>query len=108
MSCGARAGLLVLRACGQPAMGFCGSCGTPLCAIHIGGGMCPDCMVVSGNAHGSEDAQHAAARNDYYNSYGPQQQFGDSNYFSSGDRAAVAGGAAAFGPAGDDYDAFDT
>lgn len=115
MSCQARAGLLVLRMCGEPAMGACGTCGRPLCMLHQvmgGAGMtCPECAALHGGSEDNEQAREAANRNDYYNSYGEPTEFGGDTYFSEGDhdavRRSIAGGDAAQG-FGEDYDPFDT
>ncbi len=110
MNCQAQVGLLILRACGQPAVGFCGSCGIPLCGLHVGAGTCPNCMLAGGNPNQSELTHEAAARNEYYQAYGGQAQFGDPRYFSAGDRETLRSRGTGFAaaPASDNYDPFDT
>ena len=115
MSCQARAGLLVLRMCGEPAVGACGTCGRPLCLMHqVMGGMgmaCPECAATQGDYETNEYAREAANRNDYYNSYGEPTEFGDESYFSEGDHDAVRRGVVGGDSArsfGEDYDPFDT
>ncbi|MCC7235624.1 MAG: hypothetical protein IT163_10000 [Bryobacterales bacterium] len=108
MSCMASAGLLVLRGCGQPAAGACPQCGRELCVMHLAGGMCPDCMGLSGQFGESEAGRDAASRQNYYNTYGAGNEYGAANYFKQGDRAAVRPGAGLAPPGQDDYDPFDT
>lgn len=112
MSCQAHVGLLVLRACGQPAMGACSSCGTPLCALHLGAGTCPTCMLTRGNPEENELTREAATRNQYYESYGGRPQYGDARFFNEDDRESLRPAAAAgfVSNAGhsDDYDPFET
>ena len=111
MSCLAQAGLLILRACGQPAVSACSSCGIPLCAMHAMAGTCPNCMVAGGHSADSEMTREAATRNQYYESYGKPTEFGGEGYFSEADSetlasrgALIGGGAAQQG----DYDPFET
>ncbi|MGC4053758.1 MAG: hypothetical protein QM757_31610 [Paludibaculum sp.] len=112
MSCQAHVGLLVLRACGQPAVGSCSSCGAALCALHLGAGVCPTCMLSRGNPEENELTREAAARNQYYEMYGGRSQFGDARFFNEHDRESLRPGAAAGFLAGtghrDDYDPFET
>jgi hypothetical protein len=104
-------GLLVLRGCGAPAMGACSSCGRPLCVMHqvMGGAgiSCPECAAIHGDPSQNEQAQEAADRNSYYNSYGGGE-FGDDQYFSDEDQEAVRSGFAATGAEHAEYDPFDT
>src|SRR5262245_36735071 len=93
MSCQARSGLLVLRACDSPAVGARASCGRPLCASHmLGGGTCPDCSAMQGSNQDNEHAREAANRNSYYEDYGEPAEYGEDTYFTPGDRAGVAAG----------------
>lgn len=111
MSCQVQMGLLVLRACGQPAMSACSGCGLPLCGMHAAAGQCPNCMVASGQGNHNDWARETAARNQYYETYGGPAQFGDVGYFNDDDREALRPGAAGLMPAAgatDDYDPFDT
>ncbi|MBN8730509.1 MAG: hypothetical protein J0L64_08220 [Acidobacteria bacterium] len=109
MSCMASAGLLVLRQCGQPAVGGCSQCGKSLCMMHMAGGTCPECMAMGGQVDDSEAGREAASRNDYYNTYGGGEEYGSASYFSQGNRGAMGPGAAGFTSTGDDdYDPFDT
>ncbi len=109
MSCMASAGLLVLRGCGQPAIGACPQCGKALCAMHMAGGMCTDCMALSGGFNESEAGREAAMRQNYYSTYGGENEFGAATYFTPGDRASVTPGTAGMAPPHqDDYDPFDT
>ena len=109
MSCMASAGLLVLRGCGQPAVGVCSSCGKSLCMMHLGAGTCPDCMATQGQWEDNDAAREAASRNDYYNTYGGGEeaaQFGAAGYFAPGEGRALRQGQSRF--AEDDYDPFET
>lgn len=109
MSCMASAGLLVLRPCGQPAVGGCSQCGKSLCMIHMGSGMCPECMAMGGQWEDDEAGREAASRNDYYNTYGGGEEYGSAAYFSQGDRSSIGPGVSSFsGSTADDYDPFDT
>lgn len=94
MNCQARMGLLVLRECGAPAMGFCGSCGKSVCATHQVGSSCPDCGMLDQQNQEDPVAQDAATRNSYYQEYG-EPEFGHGNYFSEGDNSALGRGAIA-------------
>jgi hypothetical protein len=77
----------------------------------IMGGTCPECSAMQGNVQ-DESAREAANRNSYYNTYGEQPEYGDSEYFHSGDSSAVAsgfaGGTTAAGFTEPDYDPYDT
>ncbi|MGJ5820010.1 hypothetical protein [Paludibaculum fermentans] len=112
MSCQAHVGLLVLRSCGQPAMGACSSCGMALCGMHLGAGTCPTCMLTRGNPEENDLTREAATRNQYYDTYGGRTQYGDSEYFNEGDREslhpAAAAGFVATGGDSDEYDPFET
>ena len=106
MSCMASSGLLVLRGCGEPAVGACSNCGKALCMMHLASGTCPDCMATSGQWGDNEAAREAASRNDYYNTYGGGGEFGSANYFTSGQQRSMRPGAA--NHTEDDYDPFET
>lgn len=111
MSCQAQAGLLILRACGQPAVSACSGCGIPLCAMHAMAGTCPNCMIAGGRGADNEMAREAAARNQYYETYGKPTEFGSEQYFSAADHETLARkgalGAGAITPR-EDYDPFET
>ncbi len=106
MSCMASAGLLVLRGCGQPAVGACSNCGKALCMMHLAGGTCTECMAASGEYGDSEAGREAASRDNYYNTYGGGEEYGSANYFTSGQQQSLRPGAANYTE--DDYDPFDT
>jgi hypothetical protein len=114
VSCQARAGLLVLRGCGSPAIGACASCGRGLCAMHmLGGGMCPDCSATQGANQDNEYTREAANRGAYYSEYGEPAEYGDEGFFNSGDSSGAVAGFAAMGrpmrlEEDEPYDAFDT
>ncbi|MBI4893378.1 MAG: hypothetical protein HY821_22345 [Acidobacteria bacterium] len=111
MSCGYQMGLLILRPCGEPVAGQCGSCGVGLCAAHLGAGECPSCMVMRGERNENDLTREAGARKDYYESYGEGAHFGDPAYFNAADRAALRPGVAGFAMGADDdndYDPFET
>jgi hypothetical protein len=111
MSCQAQAGLLILRACGQPAVSACSNCGIPLCVLHAGAGTCPSCLVAGGHSNDSELSREAANRDQYYDTYGKPTEFGGEGYFSAADRASLTSRGAMGGgvPARrDDYDPLDT
>jgi len=109
MSCMANSGLLVLRGCGQPAVGACSSCGKALCMLHMAAGTCPECAAMGGQWEDNDAAREAASRNDYYNTYGGGSEYGSASFFSAGDRRAAGTGPAGFTAGeGDDYDPFDT
>lgn len=93
MSCQARMGLLVLRECGAPATGFCGSCGKSVCVAHQVGASCPDCAAFNqeGDTETDPVAQDAAVRKSYYDEYG-EPEFGSGNYFNEGDNSALGRG----------------
>ncbi|MBN9659812.1 MAG: hypothetical protein J0H49_16625 [Acidobacteria bacterium] len=111
MSCQAHVGLLVLRACGQPAIGSCASCGMPLCGLHLGAGTCPTCLLTRGNPEDNELTREAATRNQYYETYGERSQYGDAGFFNENDRESLRPAAAGFLAStgqSDDYDPFET
>lgn len=111
MSCQAQVGLLVLRVCGQPAMGACSSCGLPLCGLHLGAGTCPSCMLTRGNPEENDLTREAANRHQYYETYGGGHQYGDARFFNEGDRQSLHPAAAGFAATtghSDDYDPFET
>lgn len=108
MSCMASAGLLVLRGCGQPAVGGCSNCGKALCMMHMAGGTCPECAAMGGQWEDNEAAREAASRNQYYDTYGGGSEFGSANYFAAGNRQAMTPGTSSFTSDSDDYDPFDT
>ena len=91
MTCQAKTGLLVLRACGQPSVGACSKCTKPLCGDHIGSGMCSEC-VVQGGGRRDPMAEEEATRSSYYRTYGPSAAaaalFGGAAYFSTRDAEA--------------------
>lgn len=105
MNCQHRMGLLILRECGEPVSGYCGSCGTALCAAHLGGGICAVCSVTSGDRNENDWTREEGMRRDYYGS------FGGAGYFNAADRESLrpsAWGMAAGAGATDDYDPFET
>ncbi|MEP7363367.1 MAG: hypothetical protein ABI972_08940 [Acidobacteriota bacterium] len=108
MSCMASAGLLVLRGCGEPAVGGCSSCGKSLCMMHIGAGTCPDCMASQGQWEDNDAAREAASRNEYYDTYGggTPGEFGAAGFFGTNQGRAMQPGTSRF--ADDDYDPFET
>lgn len=111
MSCQHQLGLLILRPCGQPVAGYCGSCGAALCAEHLGAGECAICLVSRGERNENDYTREVGARNEYYQSYGTGAHFGEAGYFSEADREALRPGVAGLVGGADgegDYDPFDT
>lgn len=84
-------GLLVLRQCGAPSMGFCGTCGKSICVAHQVGPSCPDCAALNQENPDDPVTQDAANRNSYYDEYGAPE-FGSGSYFTEGDNTALASG----------------
>ncbi len=91
MTCQAKAGLLVLRACGQPSVGACAKCTKPLCGEHIGSGVCASCAIETG-APRDRLVEEEATRASYYRTYGPSAAaaalFGGAAFFSARDAEA--------------------
>lgn len=97
MTCQAQMGLLVLRTCGDPSVGFCGECGKAICAAHQVGTSCPECAAADPDAAQDANAREAASRQSYYQQYGQAPQFGDRGFFGGGAGTAALLGAGALG-----------
>lgn len=94
MTCTAQTGLLVLRA---------------LCAVHLGTGACPECLLATGAEPNSEQSPEFANRQSHYNEFGVGPAFGAKTFFSPRDRASLWQQAARSAPSGSsDYEASNT
>lgn len=94
--CKAKVGLLVLRGCGDPAIGACALCGMPLCSQHMvtgqdGGIRCPDCGLRDPDMASRQDLKEGRERESYYDEYGyhPYMYWGMGRY-SSRDHETLA------------------
>jgi hypothetical protein len=116
-NCKAKKGMLVLRECGQPAIGACGGCGIPICAAHqvIGFNnqvLCPDCAARDQNMKPTGYVGRSRRRDRYYSYYGYMplyhHHYHDHDYNTVADSAAQTPIAAAAEGAPPDRDDFDS
>lgn len=117
MICGWRMGVMTLMECGEPAVGACTMCGSPLCGKHTvmsmaGAAGCPRCAASAEGFPKTDLTEMASAREAYYKPFGGTRGYGSSSYFSEEDEEAMRQrrvGAAASRPREDrDYDAMET
>jgi len=95
-NCKAKKGLLVLRECGQPAVGACGKCGIQVCQQHqvlisqTGAVLCPDCAAQDEKMAPTGHVGRSRRRSRYYSHYG---YYGghhhDHDYFNGRDQSSV-------------------
>jgi hypothetical protein len=95
-NCKAKKGLLVLRECGQPAIGACGKCGIPVCQQHqiiisqTGMVYCPECAAQDAQMAPTGHVGRARRRTRYYTHYGYYGgHWHTHDYFTERDHAAV-------------------
>jgi len=125
MSCQWQKGLLVMRACGEPASAACGMCGRQLCASHVVNGQqgpaCPQCVANHPGYPQNEHSSLAASREAYYRPFGGTAAMGlgalglgaaglGAASFFSGDESAALNqpGAVPRRPRPEEYDAMET
>jgi len=112
--CGAKKGLLVLRECGEPAIGACSGCSAQICQKHQvinqqGAVLCPDCAANDQSLAPQGHVGRSRRRSYYYGHYGYPYHYGhfhdhDRHSVDSRDEVGEAGGQAG----GDDFDDFDS
>jgi len=85
--CKTQVGMLVLRDCGEPALGVCVTCNRPICQRHqvptSQGVTCPDCAAQLPNGQSHREVQRVRYRSGYYSYYGYHpHHFHDHDYDS--------------------------
>lgn len=109
MTCQCRAGLLVMRECGEPMVAACTVCGRAVCARHMSmgqtGAACAECAVMNPGYQETDETRMAETRAQYFGAPGTPQ-YGQANYFTGTDTAALSQGAVGRRRREDDDDAY--
>jgi hypothetical protein len=87
-------GMLVMRPCGMPVSSACGHCGIPVCGAHAMSGSsgmpaCPRCASTRDEYGDNEDTELESDRDEYYSEYGGTSSYGNDDYFTPEELAAV-------------------
>jgi hypothetical protein len=95
MTCMCRAGLLVMRMCGEPMVAACTVCGKPVCQRHLAmgqaGAACAECAVMNPGFQETDETRMAETRAQYFGEPGTPQ-YGQGNYFTGTDAATLSQG----------------